>query len=81
MEVLQHSFTVVPGVWWHGRTELTEIPGSYTNAVPVPRVFVARAYRDCSRSCGYGYEYRTELADVPGTGMNLLQNLQKIFVG
>ena len=61
MEVLQHSFTVVPGVWWHGRTELTEIPGSYTNAVPVPRVFVAR---------------RTEIAaEVAGTGMNIVQNL------
>ena len=43
---------------WHGPTELTEVPGRYKNAVPVPRVFVARAYR-AYRSSGYGYECRT----------------------
>ena len=65
---------------------LTEVPGivareyrthvTYKNDVPVPRVFVALACRT-SRSSGYGYEGRTE---VPGTGMNVLQNLQKFFV-
>ena len=65
---------------WHGRTALAEVPGRYKNAVPVPRVFVARAYR-AYRSSGYGYECRTELKEVPGTGMNVLQNLQKFFVG
>ena len=60
-------------VWvlWQGRTELTEGPGRYKNAVLVPRVFVALAYRTY-RSSGYpyGYESRTELTQVPGTGMN-----------
>ena len=77
-KVLQNSqeFRVL----WHGRTELTEVPGRYKNVVPVPRVLVARAYR-AYRSSGYGYECRTELTEVPGTGMNVLQNLQKFFVG
>ena len=49
----------------HERTELTEAPGRYKNAIPVPRVFV------------HG---RTELTEVPGTGMNVVQNLQKFRV-
>ena len=77
-EVLQNSqkFRVL----WYGRTELTKVPGRYQNAVPVPRVFVARAYR-AYRSSGYGHECRTELTEVPGTGTNVLHNLQKFFVG
>ena len=67
-------------VLWHGRTELTDVPGRYKNAVPVPRVFMARAYRD-DRSFGHRYESRTELTEVPGTGMNVLHNLQTFFVG
>ena len=67
-------------VLWHRRTELTEVPGRYKNAVPLPRVSVARAYR-AYRNSGYGHECRTELTEVPGTGMNVLQNLQKFFVG
>ena len=60
-EVLQNSqkFRVL----WHGRTELTKVPGRYKNAIPVPRVFVARAYR-AYRSSGYGYECPTELTEV-----------------
>ena len=50
------------------------IPG-----IPVPRGFVALVYR-MSGSSGYGYECRTGLTEVPGTGMNVLQNLQKFFV-
>ena len=50
-------------VLWHGRAELTEVPGRYKNAVLVPRVFVARAYRTY-RSSGYGYECPTELTEV-----------------
>ena len=50
-------------VLWHGRTELTKVPGRYKNAIPVPRVFVARAYR-AYRSSGYGYECPTELTEV-----------------
>ena len=49
-------------------------------AVPVPRALWARAYRTSIRF-GYGYECRTELPEVPGTGINVLQNLQKFSVG
>ena len=49
-------------------TELAEVSG-----------IVARAYRAYGSS-GYGYEWRTEITEVPGTGMNVLQNLQKLFV-
>ena len=62
-------------------TEFTEVPGivarayrthtRYKNDIPVPRVFVALAYRT-SGSSGYGYECLTELPEVPGTGMNVL---------
>ena len=71
-------------------TELTEVPGivarvyrthiRHKNDIPVPRVFVALAYRT-SRSSGYGCERHTELPEVPGTGINVLQNSQKFFVG
>ena len=71
-------------------TELTEVPGfvarafrthiRYKNDVPVPWVFVELAYRT-SRSSGYGYKCHTEVPEVPGTGMNVLQNSQKFFVG
>ena len=66
--------------------ELTEVPGivarayrthlSYRNDIPVPRVFVALAYRT-SRSSWYGYERRTEPPELPRTGINVLQNFQK----
>ena len=64
MEVLQNSqkFRVL----WLGRTELTEIPGRYKNAVyPYP---------------GYLWHGRTELSEVQGTDMNVVQNLQKFRV-
>ena len=71
-------------------TELTEIPGivarayrthiCHENEIPVPRVFVALAYRT-SISSGYGYECHTEGPEVPGTGMSVLQNSHKFFVG
>ena len=63
MKVLQNfqKFRVL----WHGRTELTEVPGRYKNAVPVPRVL---------------WHGRTDLTEVPGTGMNVVQNSQKFFV-
>ena len=50
------------------------------HAEPVPWVLWPWAYRT-SRSSGYGYECRTELTEIPGTGMDVLQNLQKFFVG
>ena len=51
MKVLQnfHMFRVL----WHGRKELTEVPGRYENAVPVPRVL---------------WHGHTDLTEVPGTG-------------
>ena len=56
-----HQFWVL----WHGRTELTEVPSRYKNAVPVPRVLC------------HG---RTDLTEVSGTGMNVAQNSQKFVV-
>ena len=88
MEILQNlqKFRVRYG----SVTKLTEVPGivarayrthkRYENDIPVPRVFVALAYKT-SRSSGYGYECHTELPEVAGTGMNVLQNSQKFFVG
>ena len=61
MEAL-HNFQKFQ-VLWHERTELAEVSGRYKHAVPVPRVFVAPAYRT-SRSSGYGYECPTELTEV-----------------
>ena len=77
MKVLQNSRKF--WVLWHGRTELTEVPGKYKNAVPLPLVLWPRAYRTY-RSSGYGYECHTELTEVPGTGMKVLQNFQKFRV-
>ena len=55
--------------------ELTEVPGvvprayrthiRYKNDIPVPRVFVALAYGT---------------PEVPGTGMNVIQNFQKFRI-
>ena len=50
-------------VLWHGRTEVTQVPARYENAVPVPQVLVALAYRTY-RSSGYGYEYPSELTEI-----------------
>ena len=52
-------------VLWHGRTELTGVPGRYEDAVPIPRVL---------------WHGRTDLTVVPGTGMNVVQNSHKFFV-
>ena len=53
---------------------------NYKNDIPMPGVFVALAYKT-SRSSGYGYECRTGLPEVLGTGMTVVQNIQKFFVG
>ena len=57
MKVLQNSqkFRVL----WHGRTELTEVPGGYERCCTRTRVL---------------WHGSTELTEVPGTGMNVLQN-------
>ena len=49
------------------------------NDVPVPRVLWHGAYRTHKRS-GFGYECPTELTEVPGTGMNVLENFKKFRV-
>ena len=61
MKVLQNfqKFRVLR----HRRTELPEVPGRYRHAVPVPRVFVAPAYKT-SRCSWYGYECPTEVTEV-----------------
>ena len=46
---------------------------------PVPRVLWHGSYRIHTRS-GYGYESLTELPEVPGTGMKVLQNFQNFRV-
>ena len=63
MKVLQNfrKFRVL----WHGRTELTEVPGRYENAVPVPRVL---------------WQWRTELTEVRCTGLDVVQNSHKFRV-
>ena len=77
MDVLQnlHKFRVL----WHGRTELTDVPGGYENTVPVSRVFGHGAYRT-NRSSGYGHECTIEITKCQGTGMKVLQNFQKFYV-
>ena len=52
-------------VLWHGRTELTEVPGRYKNAVPVPRVL---------------WHGRADLTEIARTGMTVVQNSHKFFV-
>ena len=63
MKVLQnlHKFREL----WNGRTDLTELPGRYKNAVLVPR--------ELRRG-------RTDLTEVPGTGINVVQNSQILEV-
>ena len=81
------------GCWYGSFTELPEVPGivarafrthrsseRYKKAVPRTPSTVATGVQN-SRSSGYGHECRTELPEVPGTGMNVLHNLQKLFVG
>ena len=45
----------VPGMLWHGRSELSEVPDRYEIAVPVLRVFVAVGH-GTYRSSRYGHE-------------------------
>ena len=63
MEVLQHSQKCRVGT-----RMLYPYPGYCC--------IVARAFRTY-RSFWYGYEYCTELKEVPGTGMDIVHNLQK----
>ena len=63
MKVLQNSQKF--WVLWHGRTEVTEVPGRYKKVVPVPRVL---------------WHGRTDLSEVPGTGMNVVHKSQKFLV-
>ena len=56
-----------------------KFPVGMTMFYPYPG-YCGTAYKT-HRSAGYGYERQTELTEVPGTGMNALQNLHKFFVG
>ena len=68
--------------------ELTEVPGRNTNVVPepvpvpVPVPVPAPGYFETSipvpRVLCHG---RTELTEIPGTGVNVLQNLQNFRYG
>ena len=49
------------------------------HAVPAPRVLWHGSYRT-HRSSGYGYESLTELPEVPGTGVIVLQSIQNLRV-
>ena len=59
-------------------TELTQVSGRYTNVVPVP-VPAHYFYEGIPvpRVLCHG---RTELTEVPGTGMNVVHNLHKFRV-
>ena len=50
---------------WHGRTELTEVPGGYKKCCSRTPGIVAQVYRT-HISSGYGHESLTELPEVPG---------------
>ena len=66
------------GYGYESIAEIPEVPG-----------FVARAYRTYRRLDRYGnavpvprvlWHWPTEFTEIPGTGMNVLQNLQKFRV-
>ena len=57
----------------------TEVPGGNKKCCTRTPIIMARVYR-IHRSSGCGYEYPTELTDVSGTGMKVLQNFQKFRV-
>ena len=61
---------------WHGRTELTEVPGEYKKCCTRTPGIVARAYTT-HRSFGYGYECPTELTS-PGYGYESLTELPEV---
>ena len=80
-----------PGSLWHRRTELPKVLGTGMSPtkgisqvrcrvipeVNTPGMVLYVPYRhDENRKFGYGYECRTELTDVPGTG-SVVQNAQK----
>ena len=68
------------GYGYGSYTELTEAPGRYTNVVPVPVPASGYFYKGIPvpRVLCHG---RTELTEVPGTGMNVVQNSQKFGYG
>ena len=78
MEVLQNSqkFRVL----WHGRTELTEVPGRYKQCCSRTPGIVARGVHNSHRTSMYAYERHAELTEVQSTGIKVLQNSQKFRV-
>ena len=80
-EVLQVQNFQKFRVLWRRRTELTKVPSGYKTCCTRTPGIVATGAQNFPELRVYGYECRAELPEVPGTGMNVLQNLQKFFVG
>ena len=53
------------GLLWHGRKELTEVPGGCQRCCNRTPGIVARGAQN-ARKFGYGYESLTELPELPG---------------
>ena len=74
----------VPRVLWHGRTELTEVSGTGMNIVQISQKFRVRTGMHVLKNLqkfGYGYEYRTDLTEVPGTyGYACFEELTEVRV-
>ena len=83
------ELTEVPGHGYGSLTELTEVAGTgmevlrnshmfwvgrYTNVVPVPRLFCGTGVQNLRNFRVRVLMYRTR--EVPGTGVNVVQNLQ-----
>ena len=84
--------TEVPGTGMKVFIELPKVPGivarayrTYRSSGQVQKCctrtsgILARSHRSYI-SCGYGYEFRTELTEVLCTGMDVVQNSQKFRV-
>ena len=56
-------------------TELTEVPGIVARAK-----ITHSSYKMINPYPGYLWHWRTELPEVPGTGMNVVQNFQEFRV-
>ena len=73
------ELTEFSGHGYGSLTEPTEVPGRYTNVVPVPVPATGYFYKGIPVPRVL-YHKRTELNEVPGTGTNVVQNLQKFRV-
>ena len=91
---VQNMMYPYPGYYGTGLTELTVVPGTGMKFLHnfqnfrVPGVHVLQTFQNFRAGINMLYPYpgslwhrRTELPEVPGTGMSVLQKLQKFFVG